>query len=126
MPHLLAADLAATDNPALRWMACNTCWYLLVRGDSRTAHDLAGNLRQHWRERLDGDDEHTLTAATHLASALRQMRRYADARDLDQDALDRRRRVLGADHPETLFSAGNLAADLYVLGEVQVSSPGVG
>ena len=29
MPHLLAADLAATDNPALRWMACNacgTCW----------------------------------------------------------------------------------------------------
>ena len=29
MPHLLAADLAATDNPGLRWMACNACWYLL-------------------------------------------------------------------------------------------------
>ena len=25
MPHLLAADLAATGNPDLRWMACNAC-----------------------------------------------------------------------------------------------------
>ena len=121
MPHLLAADLAATDNPGLRWMACNACWYLLVRGDTRTAHDLAGNLRRHWRERLGGDDEHTLTIATHLASALRQMRRYADARDLDQDALDRRRRVLGADHPDTLRSASCLAGALRGLGELQAA-----
>jgi hypothetical protein len=121
MPHLLAADLAATDNPGLRWMACNACWYLLVRGDTRTAHDLAGNLRRHWRERLGGDDQHTLTIATHLASALRQMRRYADARDLDQDALDRRRRVLGADHPDTLRSASCLAGALRGLGELQAA-----
>ena len=43
------------------------------------------------------------------------------ARDLDQDTLDRRRRVLGADHPETLRSASNLAIDLRVLGEVQAA-----
>ena len=30
MPHLLAADLAATGSPGLRWMACNACWYLLA------------------------------------------------------------------------------------------------
>jgi hypothetical protein len=29
MPHLLAADLAATDSTELRWMACNACAYLL-------------------------------------------------------------------------------------------------
>ena len=39
------------------------------------------------------------------------------ARDLDQDTLDRRRRVLGEDHPSTLVSANNLALDLRALGE---------
>jgi hypothetical protein len=39
------------------------------------------------------------------------------ARVLDQDTLDRRRRVLGQDHPDTLASAENLAADLRALGE---------
>lgn len=34
------------------------------------------------------------------------------ARDLDQDTLDRRRRVLGENHPDTLNSASNLANDL--------------
>ena len=41
MPHLLAADLAATEHPGLRGMACNACRYLLARGDTRTAHVLA-------------------------------------------------------------------------------------
>jgi hypothetical protein len=39
------------------------------------------------------------------------------ARDLGQDTFDRCRRVLGADHPNTLQSANNLAADLRALGE---------
>ena len=43
------------------------------------------------------------------------------ARDLHQDALDRQRRVLGEDHPSTLFTANNLAADLRALGEVQAA-----
>jgi hypothetical protein len=44
------------------------------------------------------------------------------ARDLDQDTLDRRRRVLGEDHPHTLSSANNLAADLRELGVVDDGS----
>src|SRR5439155_971111 len=43
------------------------------------------------------------------------------ARDLDQDTLDRRRRVLGDDHPDTLRSATQLATDLRELGEVQAA-----
>ena len=121
MPHLLAADLAATDSPGLRWMACNACWYLLARGDTRTAHDLARDLRQQWRDRLGDDHEHTLAAAHYLAWALRDMGRYAEARDLDQDILDRARRVLGEDHPNTLVSANHLAIDLHGLGEVQAA-----
>ncbi len=121
MPHLLAADLAATESPALRWMACNACWYLISRGDTRTAHDLASDLHQPWRERLGDDDHHTLAAATYLAWALRDMGRYTEARDLNQDTLDRTRRILGDDHQNTLASASNLAAALYELGEVQAA-----
>lgn len=109
MPHLLVADLAATSNPGLREMACDACGYLLARGDTKAAHDLASDLRLHWRQRLGDDDEHTLAMATQLSRALSHAGRYSDARDLDQDTLDRRRGVLGDNHPDALASARNLA-----------------
>jgi hypothetical protein len=43
------------------------------------------------------------------------------ARDLQQDTLARRRRVLGEDHPHTLLSANNLAIALRELGEVHAA-----
>ncbi len=121
MPHLLDAGLAATDSPGLRQLACDACWYLLACGDTRTAFDLASDLRQPWRDRLGEDDEYVLTAAYFLAWALQDMGRPAEARDLDQDTLDRRRGVLGEDHPDTLVSANNLAIDLRELGEVRAA-----
>jgi hypothetical protein len=121
MPHLLVADLAATGNQGLRRMACNACWYLLARGDTRTAHDLAAALRQHWRDRLGDDDENSLTVVGYLAWALRDMGHYAEARELNEDTLARRHRVLGEDHPDTLASANNLGNDLRNLGEHQAA-----
>src|SRR5215472_4748947 len=120
-PHVLAADLAATDTPALRELAGHTCWYLLERGDIRTAHDLASGLRQQWHDRLGEDHEHTLTAAHFLARTLLEMGRHAESRDLNQDTLTRRRRVLGHDHLDTLYSAHNLAINLRKLGDVQAA-----
>jgi hypothetical protein len=119
MPHLLAADLAGS--PVLRWVARNACWYLLARGETRPGHDLASDLRQHWRDQLGDDHEHTLKAATLLAWALRAMGRYIKARELDEDTLARSRGVLGEDHRDTLGSANNLATDLRYLGEYQAA-----
>ncbi len=119
MPHVLAADLA--DSPVLRSMARNACWYLLARGDTRTAHLLAADLRQHWRDQLGDDHEHTLKAATFLAWALRAMGRYTEARELDEDTLARSRQVLGEDNPATLSAAHGLAIDLTCLGEHQAA-----
>ena len=121
MPHLLAADLAATDNPELRWQACHASWYLRARGDARGCRQLADHLYQQWRERLGGDDPHTLAIAHTLAFAVRDLGRYADARDLDQDNLARDRRLHGDDHPNTLHSANSVAVDLRLLGEVQAA-----
>ena len=48
---------------------------------------------------------------------LRELGEYQRARALDEDTLARRRQVLGDDHPDTLISANNLAADMRALGE---------
>jgi tetratricopeptide (TPR) repeat protein len=121
MPHLLAAGLAATASPSLRSTACNACEYLMARGDTRTAHDLAAQLLQQWRGRLGDDHENTRGVANHLGWALRAMGRYGEARDLARDTLARRRQVLGEDHPDTLESANNLAKALPYLGEYQAA-----
>ena len=120
MPHILAANLTAAGWD-LRGLACEACYYLLLRGDIRTAHDLASDLHRQWRERLGSDDEHVLVMAHCLAWGLQGIGRYAAARDLDQDTLDRRRRVLGEDHRDTLTSVTGLAIDLRALGEVQAA-----
>ena len=121
VPHVLAADLAGTDNPALRELVRRVCWYLIERGDIRTPRELMSNLRQQWRDRLGEDHMHTLMAAHYLAWALLDMGHYAEARDLNQDTLARRRRSLGEDHSDTLNSAHNLALNLRLLGEVQAA-----
>jgi transcriptional regulator with XRE-family HTH domain len=118
MPHLLHAGLAATGNPALRQLACDGCRYLIARGDTRTAFDLASDLRQRWRDRLGADHEHTLAIGDPLGWALVEMGCYAEARDLAQDILVRKRRILGEDHPSTLATANDLASSLSFLGEV--------
>jgi Tetratricopeptide repeat len=59
----------------------------------------------------------TTASASNLAGDLHQLGEYQAARELDEDTLTRRRRVLGEDHPSTLNSARKLAADLRKLGE---------
>ena len=117
IPHLLAADLADTEDYFLRSLACDACWYLLVRGDFGAAYDLASDLREHWRARLGDDHTAMLVVVHYLAWALRAMGRYAAARNLDQDSLTRERRLHGDDAPNTLVSAFHLAIDLRQLGE---------
>ena len=120
-PHVLAADLAATDNSALRDLARRACWYLIERGDARTPWAVMSDLRQQWHRRLGQDHEHTLMAAHYLAWALLELGRYAEARVLNQDTWERRRRVLGEGHPDTLMSAHNLALSLRRLGDLQAA-----
>ena len=100
-------------------MACNACWYLIERGDTRTGLDLASGLAPAvagpaWGRPRDSTVDRALLSAW----ALRAMGRYAEARDLAQHTLDRRRRVLGEDHPDTLTSATDLAIDLRDLRRV--------
>jgi hypothetical protein len=61
----------------------------------------------------------------HLAHAvpdLRELGEVQTARDLNRDTLERRRQILGQDHPDTLASASHLATDLRALGEADDDS----
>jgi hypothetical protein len=68
------------------------------------------------RERLGEDDPHTLSAAASLGDVAWDEGRYADAREVDEDVLARRRRIVGDDHRDTLTAASSLASDLRKLG----------
>jgi hypothetical protein len=47
-----------------------------------------------------------------LADMLHKQRQWEDARRLREEVLGRRRKVLGEDHPDTLYSTHNLAIAL--------------
>jgi Tetratricopeptide repeat len=67
--------------------------------------------------RAVGGHPDTLTSAFHLAADLAELGEYQAAKELNEDILDRRRRVLGDRHPDTMGSAAfalilsGLAAD---------------
>ncbi|MEU4712938.1 tetratricopeptide repeat protein, partial [Micromonospora purpureochromogenes] len=64
-------------------------------------------------------DDHpdTLRSVNNLAVTLSELGEHEQARQLQEDILARRRRVLGDDHPDTLRSVNNLAVTLSELGE---------
>ena len=63
----------------------------------------------------------SLNSAHNLAITLRKLGDVQAARDLDQDTVDRLRRVMGHDHHLTLRSAAILAADLRELGDLEAA-----
>jgi len=58
-----------------------------------------------------------LVSTSNLAVQLRILGDYSQARALQEDALERWRKVLGDDHPSTLASAANLAVDFSMTGQ---------
>jgi hypothetical protein len=121
LPHLLAVEPTATSNAGLRRLAIDAAFYLSRRGDTQASHDLARRLRDQWQSSLGPDHEDAMAASGVLGNALRDLDRYAEARESDKDTLARCRRVLGEDHPTTLWYANNHVLDLNGLGEFQAA-----
>ncbi|GAA3961717.1 FxSxx-COOH system tetratricopeptide repeat protein [Actinoplanes auranticolor] len=117
LPHLVAVDPAASDEPALRDLACNAVMYLAARGLVDQADVLATELRDAWLPPDGRETEHTLWVAHGLAMVRRVQRRFKEARTLDEAAFRGRCHLLGHNHRRTLASASNLAIDLYELGD---------
>ncbi|MEU6367393.1 FxSxx-COOH system tetratricopeptide repeat protein [Streptomyces sp. NPDC046931] len=119
LPHLLAVDPALITSETGRNIVRNACWYLLDRGQARTARDRLQQLYDTWSRQLGPDHEGTLWTAQYLARAYNNTQDHARARALDEDTLQRRRRLLGEDHRDTLATASNLSNHLAALGETE-------
>jgi tetratricopeptide (TPR) repeat protein len=116
LPHLLAADLGASEDRTCRQLLLDTVTYLSERGETAVAHRLVGGALESWERTTDRDDSHRLSAMTALARTLTDLGRYAEALPLDEEVLLRSRSTLGNDHPATLAAANDVAADLSRLG----------
>ncbi|MFD4143514.1 FxSxx-COOH system tetratricopeptide repeat protein [Streptomyces sp. NPDC058572] len=119
LPHLLAVDPILITTETGRDVVRDACWYLLDRGQARPARDRLQQLHFTWSRQLGPDHEGTLWTAHYLARAHGDSQDHARARALDEDALQRRRRLLGEDHRDTLTSASNLALRLAHLGQTE-------
>ena len=71
--------------------------------------------------RAVGGHPGTVTSADNLALSVTRRDEHQAARELAEDTLARRRRVLGEDHPDTLTTASGLAISLRVVGERQAA-----
>jgi tetratricopeptide (TPR) repeat protein len=125
---LLAHVLAATDitrapdtveDGDVDWLMDRMATYLQTRGEPRAALPHYQRAHNRYLARLGVDHPDTLASANNLAINLRALGQLEQARDLDQDSLERRRRTLGDNHPDTLVSANGLANGLRALGQLE-------
>jgi hypothetical protein len=119
LPHIIAADPATSENAGLHHSASRALWYLIVRGDARTALPLAENFYEIWAGRYGPDDDSVLSMALTLAGIHTELGNHQQAHDLDLDAYNRYRRLYGDDHPGTLTAVNSLNVDLQELNEFE-------
>ena len=90
--------------------------YLRASGDYASALALGRRARQRW---LDQGEDHPYAVAANeaVANSLWLLGRHAEARAVQQDVLERRRRVGGDDDPQTIKAASNLAVTTRHMGD---------
>lgn len=114
LPHVLELDLPASTDPACHRTYLHLVYFLTVRGDTRTARDLAQDALTRWRAAYGQDADVTVSAMEHLARAQVQLGNYRAAVELDEHVIAQRSR-LGHEHPDTVTAKLNLASDLMAL-----------
>ncbi|MGW1025282.1 FxSxx-COOH system tetratricopeptide repeat protein [Streptomyces sp. NPDC002577] len=118
-PHLSASDARHCTEPETRRLLIDRVRYLWKRGDFPSAHKLAEDLLEDWREPLGEGDVQYLYLRGQLANIQRSQGRYIEARDIDSELLARQKAVLGDSHPHTYVTTSSLASDLAALGAYQ-------
>ncbi|WP_432986351.1 FxSxx-COOH system tetratricopeptide repeat protein [Dactylosporangium sp. CA-233914] len=115
--HLLYSDLLAGATDESRQLMLHYVRFLFVRGDYDSSRAVARNAFDRWRVALSDEHEDTLSAAYHLANALRAAGDKDEAAQLNQQTLATLRRVFGDDDESTLMTANSVGADLRLRGE---------
>jgi MinD-like ATPase involved in chromosome partitioning or flagellar assembly len=116
-PHLDHCAAASGDNPLVRELVLDRVRYTALAGDFAEGHALATATDAVWRTMTGDASRRQLLRLRHLLAGLsRELGGFQAAYALDDEVLAGQRELLGPDHPETLATAGGLAADLRALG----------
>jgi tetratricopeptide (TPR) repeat protein len=123
--HLDASGAAACPEESVRSLLIDRVRYVWRRGTVVQAEREARRILAGWHALLDdlGEDadllalrRQILQLSFHLAVILRDLGRFEEARRLDESTYAGQERLLGHAHPQTLMTAGGVAADLQVRG----------
>lgn len=116
-PHILAPKTVLSRELKVRRLLLDMARYLWKQVDYATCEQLTQLATVAWTEQFGADDPLTQLMRFHHANALRLQARYRAAYDIDMDAYERLRRVLGERHEYSVIVAGSLAADMRALGD---------
>jgi hypothetical protein len=120
-PHLGPSRAEECTEAPTRQLLIDWVRYQWKHGEYEQCLALGRRLESLWTQQLGANHRQTLHLRFHLANVLRSQGRFADARDIDVDVLERQRQVLEPGHPHMLMTAGGLAADLRALGEFDLA-----
>jgi MinD-like ATPase involved in chromosome partitioning or flagellar assembly len=129
-PHLEASDAAMrsaldSDDPAVLELLVDRLRYVWLRGTLDQGDDLAQRIDRAWSARIAATvdpDERDLLRVPLLrlrfnhGNILRELGHFDRSHRLDEVTRAEQIQLLGAEHPDTLMTAGGLGADLRALG----------
>jgi MinD-like ATPase involved in chromosome partitioning or flagellar assembly/tetratricopeptide (TPR) repeat protein len=115
-PHLEVSGALGSTQPAVRQLVLDRVRYLWQRADFAGGMKMADEAERLWRE-LEGAESEFLRLLYLKANILRSLGRFNDSLELDRQVLERQTALLGEEHPQTLMTAGTIAADLRGLGQ---------
>lgn len=123
--HLSTSRADRCRQPAVRQLLVDRVRYLWLRGDWPQAESFGNVVSEYWQTLLEDPDEaldhqtlerQILWLWHNLGNVLRDTSRFEEAYELDHRTLARLTESLGAEHSQTLLTAGSYAADLRALG----------
>ncbi len=119
LPHVTAdaTAMASSRDPAVRAFVLNMMRYLYLSGDLASCLTLTENFIRQWTADSGPDDSAVLAARRHHGDALRQLGRFSEAYQYQQDTLAVAATALGERNPLTLVLRNGFAGDLRARGD---------
>jgi tetratricopeptide (TPR) repeat protein/cellulose biosynthesis protein BcsQ len=129
-PHLEPAQAVTSLEEPVRRLMIDRVRYLRRRSALELGRATGREVEKAWEAMLAAGPEPRLADSLRrqllqlrfsLANILREQASFAQAKALDEEVLEEQRKLLGANHPHTLMTAGSLAADLRATGDYRAA-----
>ncbi|MFJ6194478.1 FxSxx-COOH system tetratricopeptide repeat protein [Micromonospora sp. NPDC092111] len=125
-PHLDGSDAVSCHDDTVRQLVIDRVRYIFLNGGFEQGAQYAREADKTWTTLLGGLSPETgthralrvqvLNLRFNWANLLRNLGRFEESRQLDEDTLRQQEELIGENHLYTLMTAGGYAADLRALG----------